>query len=542
MNPASKCFPPLPPLSSAKTDSSVVSSATPLTPALTALSAIATTPSSNRLLAMEEKATEKKQLIEELLQLSEAKTDENEVAYSFYEIVMELISANLSDVETIVKKFITSQKFYAEPDVSLSTRKGHQIYNGGDSLLHVFCRVEHLFVDALSQSLDEKTQKVLSKIHSHYLTQFLKFIHLCKREDYLFSIEYEMHKNARGKTYESLHLGLFLEDLYGKIGIKIDIDSVRDFIEKFLKFFSPAITLKQLALKQIALKFFRNFHFVKEKANFEYRFSPYEFGFNISVKSGDSIYAVLDNFINLNLSFDEVKKLILRQNEEEGVSEEIDDKKLEKQIEDLRISKENLMDYLKKEIVHNPPFYNKSVIDALALDSLINKQRRRETIWCENDSYLMIINPATTTFNQSKFFYYIERILEETINLKSQSLPREKSYDEIFTGLVDFFSTLRIKDPIRIRYEFDELKFIWMTLKKDDTIFSIIYQLLEKVQDQASKDKLLLTAASLINEMEKKEKNDVLREILQTAEPLKLLLESQCSSSKKRKREEFEQG
>ena len=524
-------------LSSTITSPTGVNSPTPLMPAINALSTTATTPSSNPLLVIGDKVKEKKRLIEELLQLSEAKTDENEVAYSFYEIVMELISANLSDVETIVKKFIASQKFYAEPNVSLSTRKGLQIYNGGDSLLHVFCRVEHLLVDALSHSRDERAQKVLSKIHSHYLTQFLKFINLYKREDGLFAIEYGIHKNARGKTYGSLHLGLFLEDLYGKIGIKIDTDSEYDFIEIFLKFFSPAITLKQLALKQIALKFIRNFHFVQE-ANHTYFFPPYNvIGFDISVKSGDSIYAVLDNFIKLNLSFAEVKKLFLQKNAEDDLSEKINDEKLKEHIEALKKIRETLKDYLKKEIVQNPPFYNKRMIDAFALDSLINEQGGEDLFWIEKNGCLIT---APTTVLQSNFFSYIEQILKKTINLKNiQSLQRG-SYDEIFTELVDFFSTLRIMGSTRIRYEFDKRKFICITLKKDDTIFSIINQLLEKVQDQASKEKILSISKDILDEMEKKEKNDVLREILQTAEPLKLLLESKCSSSKKRKREQYE--
>ena len=133
------------------------------------------------------KKSEEKRLIERLLKPSEVKTNKNETAYFFYEIVRHLIFSKFSDVENIVDRFIDSGKLYGESNQILSTQDKHLIYNEKDSLFHVFCRVIFILNLALEEFKDVETKEMLRKICAHYQIQFMKFISLWKNESRSFS-------------------------------------------------------------------------------------------------------------------------------------------------------------------------------------------------------------------------------------------------------------------------------------------------------------------------------------------------------------------
>ena len=145
-----------------------------------------------------------------IFEVSESPTIRNQNPLKLYQTTIDLMRLDV-EVKDVVIEFINSDQYYADSkkvsSTGLSTKsQGAAICKPGDTLFHVFCHINKIFMEEI-RSLSKSGQHLpLCEKYNYFKDRSLEFIKLWEKSQKMEVVsEYRKHKNSDDQTFSELN-------------------------------------------------------------------------------------------------------------------------------------------------------------------------------------------------------------------------------------------------------------------------------------------------------------------------------------------------
>ena len=153
-----------------------------------------------------------------IFEVSESQTIRNQNPFKLYRTTIDLMCEDVT-VKDVVIEFINGGQYYADSNkgssTGLSTKsQGAVICKPGDTLFHVFCHINKIFMDKIKSLNNSGEHLPLCKEFNYFKDRCLEFIQLWEKsqQEQIVSA-YRKHKNSDDQTFSELNDAAMIADI-----------------------------------------------------------------------------------------------------------------------------------------------------------------------------------------------------------------------------------------------------------------------------------------------------------------------------------------